>query len=61
MREFQFHPTKKDLILASSWSKCPTKSKECFVTKDLMLSEDMGTNWRVIARYVNQFAWGLKG
>ena len=41
MREFQFHPTDANLILASAWSKCPNLNEPntpCFVTKDLMLS-----------------------
>ena len=54
MREFQFHPSNKDWILASSWSKCPPKSdKECFVAKDLMFSDDMGVTWTTIATYIN--------
>ncbi|CAD8059049.1 unnamed protein product [Paramecium primaurelia] len=60
MREFQFHPKRKDWILASSWSKCQMKQKDCFVTKDLMISQDMGLNWEVIAKYVNQYSWGFK-
>lgn len=25
-----------------------------------MLSKDMGLNWEIIAKYVNQFSWGFK-
>lgn len=60
MREFQFHPINKEWILASSWSKCKMKENNCYVTKDLMLSQDMGMNWEIIAKYVNQYSWGFK-
>jgi len=53
MREFQFHPKMRESLLASSWSKCSGKDKDCYVTKDLMLSQDLGMTWKVIARYVN--------
>lgn len=43
MRDFQFHPSRKEWLLSSSWSKCDSmKKKDCFVTKDLMISRDLG-------------------
>lgn len=53
MRDFHFHPKNKNWILASSWSKCGGNEKGCYVTKDLMFSDDMGVNWRKIASYIN--------
>lgn len=59
MREFQFHASNSSLILASSWNRCKlTTDQNCFVTKDLMLSEDSGITWRVLASYISQFHWG---
>lgn len=63
MREFHFHPKNSSLILASSWNRCKKineNQESCFITKDLMLSEDSGITWRVLARYISQFAWGNK-
>jgi hypothetical protein len=50
LREFQFHPTDSELILASAWIKCDTKlNVNCVYYKELMLSENSGLSWHSIA------------
>lgn len=66
LKEFQFHPTDRTLMLAASWKECPTtmttdasvkKEQSCVVTKDLYLSKDRGLTWKILTKYVVQFAW----
>lgn len=63
LKEFQFHPTDRMLMLAASWKECPATTtttdasvkKEqaaCVVTKDLYLSKDRGLTWKVLTKYV---------
>eukprot|EP00331_Platyophrya_macrostoma_P012271 CAMPEP_0176421916 /NCGR_PEP_ID=MMETSP0127-20121128/9447_1 /TAXON_ID=938130 /ORGANISM="Platyophrya macrostoma, Strain WH" /LENGTH=888 /DNA_ID=CAMNT_0017802715 /DNA_START=25 /DNA_END=2691 /DNA_ORIENTATION=+ len=58
---FQFHPIKKDWLLASAFTVCDEKSdKPCKTSHELYLSQDMGTTWTLIADYVIQFAWAAQ-
>jgi hypothetical protein len=41
LKEFTFHPTEKNWILASSWTNCEDKLN-CVVSKDLYLSQNFG-------------------
>ncbi len=56
LKEFTFHPTEKNWILASSWTNCEDKLN-CVVSKDLYLSQNFGQKWKLLTKYVVQFAW----
>lgn len=61
LKEFMFHPVQRDWMLATSWSECgKEKDPDCVVTKDLLFSENKGRSWKVLSKYVIQFAWALK-
>ncbi|KAL4482775.1 hypothetical protein ABPG72_022335 [Tetrahymena utriculariae] len=69
LREFMYHPTEKNWMLASSFNNCEKqnnqkdkrkKDTECFKTKDLFFSENKGKSWRVLLKYVVQFGWAHK-
>ena len=58
IHEFIFHPTEKNWVLASAWTKCEDPNEEnCKTYKELFFSEDLGDNWKLLANYVVQFQW----
>ncbi|EGR30448.1 hypothetical protein IMG5_131920 [Ichthyophthirius multifiliis] len=69
LKEFAFHPTERTWMLASSWSVCDNKNEnqsknnqknQCFVTKDLYLSQNFGQKWKLLTKYIVQFQWAQR-
>lgn len=60
IRSFQFHPTKRDWVLASAFTECDEESKKpCKRSQELYLSQDLGKSWSFLTDYVIQFSWYL--
>ena len=58
VREFQFHPTEKNWLLASAYTNCEDFDGEpCKIYKELFVSYDLGEDWTLIKNYVYQFSW----
>jgi hypothetical protein len=57
--EFKFHPTDRNLLLASAWTKCDDfdSPDDCAIYKELFLSKDLGKTWKSILNYVAVFDW----
>lgn len=58
IKEFQFHPTERQWILASAFRDCDSNTgDECYQSKELYVSKDLGKTWTFTADYVIQFSW----
>ena len=58
INEFIFHPTERNWVLASAWTKCEDPTQEnCKAYKELFFSDDLGDHWKLLAKYVVQFQW----
>ena len=58
VEEFQFHPTERNWLLATAWTRCEDFGDEpCRKYKELFVSKDLGLTWTVVADYVFQFSW----
>jgi len=60
IHEFIFHPTEKNWVLASAWTKCEDPTQEsCKTYKELFFSDDLCEHWKLLANYVVQFQWAF--
>ena len=58
IHEFIFHPTERNWVLASAWTKCEESDQEnCKTYKELFFSQDLGDHWKLLTSYVVQFQW----
>jgi hypothetical protein len=58
IHEFIFHPTEKNWVLASAWTKCDDPTQEnCKTFKELFFSDNLCENWKLLTTYVVQFQW----
>lgn len=58
IRNFKFHPTQREWVLATAYTECDEDSKKpCKTSQELYLSQDLGKSWKFLIDYVIQFDW----
>ena len=58
IKEFIFHPSERNWVLASANTKCDDSNNEpCTIYKEVYISQNLGESWSFVANYVIQFAW----
>ena len=58
IKEFLFHPSERNWMLASSYTTCDDFDDEpCKIYKELYVSQDLCETWQFLEDYVIQFSW----